>query len=93
MIQIFQIVFGSIYVLFLPGLVLSYVFFKRGEKDIIERIIFSFALSIVVIPLLTFYLNFLFMIKINLMNVSLIVLSVIAVSLGILLWRARKSQK
>jgi len=91
MIQIFQIVFGSIYVLFLPGLGLSYVFFKKGEKDFIERIILSFALSIVIVPLLTFYLNLLLNVKINILNVSLIVLSVIAVSLGILLWRARKS--
>jgi len=91
--QAFRLVFGSIYILFLPGLVLSYVFFKKGEKDFIERIALSFALSIVIIPLLTFYFNLLFKVKINLLNVSLKVLAFTAVSSTILLWRARKSRK
>jgi len=50
-----RISFGSFYVLFLPGFILTYVFFK--ELDIIERIALSFALSIAIVPLIVFYLN------------------------------------
>jgi len=53
----FRIVFGSVYVLFLPGFILTFVFFPRtkefdskekenGAIDWIERIALSFALSI-----------------------------------------------
>ena len=64
LISSFRIVFGSVYVLFLPGFLISYLFFpktseleKKGSIDWIERIALSFALSIAVVPLLVFYLN------------------------------------
>ncbi|MCD6528123.1 DUF1616 domain-containing protein [bacterium] len=81
--QSFRIVFGSVYVLFLPGLVLTFVFFKREEIDIIERIALSFALSIAVVPLLVFYLNLIGM-KINPLNVSLVIAGIIILALGII---------
>jgi len=81
--QSFRIVFGSVYVLFLPGLVLTFVFFKKDEIDIIERIALSFALSIAVVPLLVFYLN-LMGVKINILNVSLIIAGIIILGLGVI---------
>ena len=88
-----RIVFGSIYVLFLPGFIISFIFFpktkefdsdeEKGAIDWIERIALSFALSIAIVPLAVFYLN-LIGIKINLLNTSLIVLGVIIIS-GIIL--------
>ena len=77
-----RIVFGSVYVLFLPGFIISFIFFPKtqdsdakeeGEKgsiDWIERIALSFALSISIIPLAVFYLN-LIGIKINAITYSL----------------------
>jgi len=50
-------VFGSIYLLFLPGYRLTRVFFSDTEIDALERGALSFALSISMIPLLVFYLN------------------------------------
>ena len=82
-VQSFRIVFGSVYVLFLPGLVLTFVFFKKDEIDIIERIALSFALSIAVVPLLVFYLN-LMGVKINILNVSLIIAGIIILGLGVI---------
>ena len=99
----FRIIFGSIYVLFLPGFILSYLFFPKtkpfdtkekikGSIDWIERIALSFALSIAIVPLAVFYLN-LIGVKISLLNSFLTILGIIAVSFGILYWRIRKQQE
>lgn len=91
--QSFRIIFGSFYVLFLPGLVLTFVFFpvkNQGKKDIdiIERIALSFALSIAIVPLLVFYLNLIGM-KINVLNTSLVIAFIILTSL-IIIYLQRK---
>ena len=95
--QSFRIVFGSFYVLFLPGLVMTFVFFpvkKEGEEgiDVLERIALSFALSIAVVPLLVFYLNLIGM-KINVLNVSLVIAIIILVNLFVIYWREKKTKK
>lgn len=54
-----NIISASVFILFLPGLSLSFAFFKMGKIDLIERIALSFALSISVVPLLAFYMNLL----------------------------------
>lgn len=71
--EIARIVLGLAFVLFVPGFVWSYVFFSRGEIDLIERIALSFGLSIVLIPLTVFWLNWLLHIPINLVNVTIVV--------------------
>jgi uncharacterized membrane protein len=48
-----------IYVIFLPGFLLSYIFIKSNEIDLIDRISLSCALSIVSITLIIFYLDLL----------------------------------
>ena len=96
----FRIVFGSIFVLFIPGFIISYIFFPKtkefdskdkeeGAIDWIERIALSFALSIAIVPLAVFYFN-LAGIKINLLNSFLIILIIISVSLGIIYWKNLK---
>jgi uncharacterized membrane protein len=47
----------ALYLLFLPGFFVSFLFFARGATDIIERVALSFALSVAIVPLLVFYLN------------------------------------
>jgi uncharacterized membrane protein len=87
----FRVVFGSVFVLFLPGWVWSFVFFDdKGEKkiDVIERIALSFALSIAVVPLAVFYLNLVGM-KISAWSSFFVVLVLILVGLGIVIWRKR----
>lgn len=99
----FRIIFGSVYVLFIPGLILTYIFFPKTKEfdskdkesnsiDWIERIALSFALSIAVVPLVIFYLN-LMGLKINLLNSFLSILGIILISLGILYWKNKKSRK
>jgi len=88
----FRMVFGSFYVLVLPGLVLTYAFFPSGAEksiDLIERITLSFALSIACVPLLVFYLN-LIGVKINFFNVFWEILFIILAGLGVSWWRRKK---
>lgn len=72
-----RIVFGSIYMLFLPGYWLTLSFFQKKEIDLLERFALSFALSISVVPLLTFYIN-LIGIRITQVSVWCVVAVVIA---------------
>ncbi len=95
-------VFGSIYVLFLPGFIISYIFFpktkefesedekEKGAIDWIERIALSFALSIAIVPLAVFYLN-LVGVKISFLNSFLTILGIIVIS-GIVL-KVKKQYK
>nr|MBA4404948.1 hypothetical protein [Nanoarchaeum sp.] len=87
-----RIVFGSVYVLFLPGYLISYIFFKRKEVDHLERIALGFALSIAIVPLLIFYLNLLGL-QINLINSSLTILGIVIISIIILAYKKNEKAK
>ncbi|MBP9779907.1 DUF1616 domain-containing protein [Candidatus Gracilibacteria bacterium] len=76
LVQGLRIVFGSIFILFLPGYFLVKSFFSDSEIDVLERFALSFALSISVVPLLTFYTNLLGL-KITALNVYMITIGVI----------------
>jgi len=95
-----RMVFGSVYVLFLPGFIISFIFFpktkefdskdnEKGAIDWIERIALSFALSIAIVPLAVFYLN-LIGVKISLLNSFLTILGIIAISSGILYYKKNR---
>jgi uncharacterized membrane protein len=91
-----QVVFGAIYIIFLPGFALSFLFFKRDDRhvDVIERVALSFALSVAVVPLVTFYLN-LVGVKIKTVSVIAEVAAIILISLvvGYFTKRFEKEQK
>jgi uncharacterized membrane protein len=84
-------VLGAVYVLLVPGLVLSFAFFRRGRIDIIERAALSFALSIAVVPLVAFYLN-LMGVRISRVNVILEVAGITAAAGAVAWWRARRGE-
>jgi len=90
--ELLRIIFGSIFVLFLPGLAWSFVFFKKWEIDIIERIALSFGLSIALVPLVIFWLNWLLKIRINIVNVTVVILGLIGYALIIMLKMGRFPQ-
>lgn len=87
-LESFRIVFGSIFVLFIPGFIISFIFFKSKQIEITERIALSFALSIAIVPLAVFYLN-LIGIKINLLNSFLTIIGIIILSLLILQFKKK----
>jgi uncharacterized membrane protein len=73
-LEILRIIFGGLFVLFVPGFAWSFIFFPKGKIDWIERITLSFGLSIALVPLSVFWLNWLFHVGIDLLNTTLIVL-------------------
>lgn len=91
----FRIIFGSVYVLFLPGFILTFIFFPINKEkgiDWMERIALSFALSIAVVPLIVFYLN-LIGIRINSLNTTLIILGIIILEIITLFIMAKIERK
>ena len=82
-VEIIRIIAGSVFVLFLPGFAWSFVFFKKDEIDWIERIALSFGLSIALVPTAVFWLNYFLGVKINLLNVSLVILALTGTAAGI----------
>ena len=55
--QVILTIIAAITVLFVPGFAASFVFFRKGKIDYIERVALSFALSIAIVPLIVFYTN------------------------------------
>ena len=72
-----RIVFGSIFVLFLPGFIITHLFFKK--IDLIEKIALSFALSIAIVPLTIFYLSKIG-VKINTINSILTIIGIVLIA-------------
>ncbi len=85
-LNIINIIFSIVFILFLPGNIISFIFFPLKNIDLIERIALSFSLSIAIVPLIVFYLNLLG-IPINKPSVTLQILLIIIVSLIIILIR------
>lgn len=56
-VNILRLIFGSVYVLFLPGFVLTFLFFENTEIDGLERLALGIAFSVATVPLLTFLLS------------------------------------
>lgn len=83
-LDILRIIFGGIFVLFIPGFCWSFLFFKRKSIDLIERIALSIGLSIALVPLTVFWLNWIFDMRITELSVILTVcgLSVLALILN-----------
>jgi uncharacterized membrane protein len=88
-----RIFFSAIFILFLPGFVWSFVFFAKREIDWVERIALSFGLSIAIVPLTVFWLNWIFDVRITLLNTSLIVCALIVVPTAYLLVRRPSLRK
>ena len=84
-----RIIFGSIYMLFLPGYWLTLSFFQKKEIDLLERFALSFALSISVVPLLTFYIN-LIGIKITQLSIRWVVTLIILAN-ALYLWYNKRN--
>lgn len=82
--QVIYTILSVIYILFLPGFFLSFVFFKGRQIDLLERIALSFALSIAIVPLIIFYGN-LMGVAITTISVILYVASIIFLT-GIILF-------
>lgn len=79
-VSFLRIIFGTVFILFLPWYFLTLSFFDKKEIDFLERFALSFALSISVVPLLSFYFN-LIGVRINEISVFLITLLIIVANI------------
>lgn len=86
-LEVLRLLFGSIFILFMPGFAWSYVFFPRKNIDWIERVALSFGLSIALVPLAVFWVNFVFHVGIRLLNTSLVVCGLTAIPVVYILIR------
>lgn len=77
-----RLFFGGLFVLFVPGFSWSYVFFTSKEIDWVERVALSFGLSIAMVPLTIFWLNWLFGVQITLLNTFLAVCGLVSISIA-----------
>lgn len=85
-----RLFFGSAFVLFVPGLAWSFVFFGKGKIDWIERVALSFGLSLALVPLTVFWLSWLFHVKITVLSVSLVVTGLTGAA-GLGVWGRQRS--
>lgn len=91
--QIVLTILAAVYVLFVPGFVLSFAFFTKKAIDWIERMALSVALSIATVPLVVFYSN-LIGVSITQVTVFLEVLWIMAIGFFVIVVREfRKEQK
>ncbi len=81
-LEILRTFFGAAFVLFVPGLAWSYVFFDRKSIDWIERVALAFGLSIVLVPLSIFWLNCLFHMKVTVLSTSATTGSLVVLALA-----------
>lgn len=83
-LNILNIVFAIVFILFLPGHLITYIFFPLKKIDLIERTALSFALSIAIVPLFVFYMNLLG-IPITRLTVTYQILFLVSIALIVLL--------
>ncbi len=87
-IELFRIVLNLLLILFIPGFLWSYVFFKK-DLDAIERMVISFGLSTAMITLMILFLNRYLGIKVVFLNIFLAVIVLCAIATGIL-WKKKE---
>lgn len=92
--NIIGLILGSIFIIFVPGYIWSYVFFPIGAKDLgknidlLERIAISIGISLTLIPLFLFGINTFITISIDLTSSILITCGVIFAGLIVLYFRS-----
>lgn len=98
-LDLLLIILGTLFTLFLPGFIWSFVFFSETVSstdddleniDMLERIAISVGLSLALVPTTLFIMNYLFDIKIDL-NSTLVVLIMIII-IGIFAIRLRNPE-
>jgi hypothetical protein len=77
--------FGSIFAFFLPGFCLIKALFPQKELDQIERAILSVGISLIIVPLISYLLNFTYWgITIATLTMSLVALTVTFATVAVL---------
>ncbi|MFA6098554.1 MAG: DUF1616 domain-containing protein [Patescibacteria group bacterium] len=104
--SVLQVILGFLGVLFVPGLLMTYVFFPMNKKDStaeiigktgaslnwLERVLLSFAFSVSVVPLILFFLNKIG-IKITQINIAIVLGILIILEIVFLIFRKIRTKQ
>lgn len=88
--ELLRIISGLPFVFYLPGLAFTFIFWKKGEIDFIERSAFALLFSLVGVPLALFYFNLISKVKITPLNSFLIISLLISFFSLIGFWRKKR---
>lgn len=75
MIEFLRAIFGGLFLFLIPGLAWCLLLFGKEEKDILELVALSIALSISISTLSIFFLNSMLGVKITLINAGIILVA------------------
>lgn len=73
--ELMKIILGLLFIFYLPGLVLTFSFWRKQEIDFIERNALAFVFSLVTVPLVIFYFHLLTGIKITSLISTLLIIT------------------
>lgn len=85
----FRLVYGFLYLLFFPGFLWSYVFWRPNELNKIPRLILALTISLAIVPL-TVFTGYKIGIKINTITIFLEILFILAVGVIIISYQSLK---
>ena len=88
-----RVVLGSVLILFVPGLSWSYLFLRSQDVGIVGRVATSFGLSLVLVPLVVFWLNLTLGVEVTLLNVGQIIFVLSAIPPAYLWVRAYRASR
>ena len=88
-----KLIFAFLYVFVLPGFAVTLIIWKRGEIDKYLRFLFAVVFSIIFVSLVEFYLSILFGVKIEKVNVYIIILSIFIIAISIAMIKDFISEK
>ena len=80
--QVFLTIARCVFIFFLPGFVLSLIVFNNEKLDIFEKLVYSFILSIIIVPFVIFF-GSLFSIPVTFANIAIQIYFVILIFIAI----------
>ncbi len=84
------LILGVIVALFLPGFAWSFVFLGKKKLGLPERIVLSFGISIVIVPLTVLLLSYIANVAITLTNVSLTIAALVSLAAVVVIVREKR---
>lgn len=79
--SLLRLIFGIVYVFFIPGFIFSYLFFPKFQIGALKRFIISLLLSMTLVSLFPMVLNQIFRLPINEMTTFIGILSIIFIGI------------
>jgi len=76
LLSFLRVVAGTLFLMFVPGFAWTWVFYEKEKTGVLERVVYSIALSIALVSIAVFFANRFLGIRVNLLN-SFIILVIL----------------